>query len=87
MNIHRFDRPVSIALGPAGNKLHIVSDIKQAQEVLLNRWPKEAGSKHLAACQAVKAVLKGQRKAVFARLAFADAAREADILIDDGDAQ
>lgn len=76
----RFDQPVRVALGPSGNVTYTVDRVAQAADILLNRWPTEAGKKHLAARRACLAVLEGLKDAQVARKAFVAAAEEADIL-------
>lgn len=76
----RFDQPVRVALGPSGSITYTVDRVEQAADILLNRWPVDAGRKHLAARRACLDVLQGLKDAKAARMAFAAAAREADIL-------
>jgi hypothetical protein len=82
MNDGQFDRPVRVALGDSGNAIHIVTNTKQAVEILLYKWPSNPDSKHLAARVACAAVLDGQKPSVMARRAFEAAAKEADILVE-----
>lgn len=82
----RFDKPVRVATGPAGNIAITVSDAEGAARFLLERWPVEPGSRHKAARRAVLAALERAHdpvQAERARRAFAAAADEAAILMPD----
>lgn len=77
-----FDKPVYIAFGKTGQHRNVTS-VREAAEVLLDdKWPAEAGKRHLAARKACLAVLEGLKEARAARKAFEDAASEANILRD-----
>jgi hypothetical protein len=76
-----FDEPVVIDLGEPGRLRRVVM-ASQAADYLLHRWPASAGSKkHRAAREALMGALQGVKQARDARLAFADAANEARILV------
>jgi hypothetical protein len=82
--VSQFSPPVRVALGKLGNVTFMVSTPERAAEVLLQEWPTEGGSKHLAARKAVLKALEAARDARAAqraREAFAAAADEAGILI------
>lgn len=83
METRQFDQPVRVALGRNGSMIHVVSNTKQAAEILANRWPAKAAgaSSHLAARRACAEALDGRKRAVAARRAFEEAAREAEILV------
>lgn len=78
-----WDKPVPVTLHDAAAVTNINNTV-QAADVLLNRWPVAGGAKHLAARKAVVTAMrraldaKAQAKA---RQAFAEAAKEADILV------
>lgn len=82
----RFDKPVRVATGPAGNVAIVVTDAAQAGEFLLSDdWP---AAKHrrrqVAARKAVIAAIERAHDrvaAAAAREAFADAADEAGVLM------
>jgi hypothetical protein len=74
--------PVPVGLG-SGFTVHHVSNNLQAADILLNRWPAQGGTKHRAARQAVLNAMERAHDRMLlekARNAFADAAKEADIL-------
>lgn len=80
----QFSPPVRVALGKLGNVTFTVSTPERAAEVLLQEWPTEGGSKHLAARKAVLKALEAARDARAAqraRKAFEAAADEAGILM------
>ena len=82
MENKRFDKPVYIEFGKIGQRRY-VSSVREAAEVLLDdKWPAEAGKRHLAARKACLDVLMGLKEAKAARDAFEDAAWVADILLD-----
>lgn len=69
-----------------GNNIEAVSNNTQAGNMLIAHWPPRRGSKHREARRAVFDALKAAGDAIStarARKAFADAAREARILISD----
>jgi len=79
-----FSPPVRVALGKAGNVTHAVTSPERAADILLNEWPAQPGSKHLAARKAVLKALEAARDAKAAqeaRTAFEAAADEAGILM------
>jgi hypothetical protein len=82
----RFDKPVTVALGPSGSIQHRVDDPQKAGEVLLDRkqWPPGPDTaKHKAARKAVLKALENAHDhmlAAKARKAFEAAAQEVDIL-------
>ncbi len=76
-----FDAPVTV-LDPREARSFDVTNTRQAAEMLLHRWPNEWSGRHRAARLACLAVLKGFKPPVLARRAFAEAAREAEILAD-----
>jgi ElaB/YqjD/DUF883 family membrane-anchored ribosome-binding protein len=78
----RFEEPVRVALGRSRNTVYTVERVAQAADILLNRWPTKAGTKHVAARKACLGVLEGLKEARHAREAFVEAAKEADILVE-----
>jgi hypothetical protein len=74
-----FDAPVTV-MDTGEARAYDVTNTRQAAEILLHRWPNEWSGSHRAARLACLAVLKGFKPPVLARRAFAEAAREADIL-------
>ena len=74
-----FDAPVTV-LDTGEAREFDVTNTRQAAEILLHRWPNEWSGRHRAARLACLAVLKGFKPPVLARRAFAEAAREAEIL-------
>ncbi|MFN3548894.1 MAG: DUF982 domain-containing protein [Mesorhizobium sp.] len=76
-----FDAPVTV-MDAGKAQAFDVTNTRQAAEILLHRWPNEWSGRHRAARLACLAVLKGFKPPVLARRAFAEAAREADILAD-----
>ncbi|MDN2583944.1 DUF982 domain-containing protein [Aquibium sp. ELW1220] len=76
-----FDAPVTV-LDAREARPFDVTNTRQAAEMLLHRWPNEWSGRHRAARLACLAVLKGFKPPVLARRAFAEAAREAEILAD-----
>lgn len=79
-----FDEAVEVLYGPDGHTIMHVNSTRQAAEMLLYQWPTQGGKKHLAARRACLDVLAGVKKAIVARRAFAEAAKEADILVTKG---
>lgn len=84
----RFDKPVTVALGPSGSIQQMVNDLHKAGEVLLDRrqWPPGPDTaKHRAARRAVLKALENAHDHMLAaktRNAFEAAAQEVDILRD-----
>lgn len=82
----RFDKPVTVGLGPSASIQHRVDDPLKAAEVLLDRkqWPLGPDTpKHRAARKAVLKALENahdQMLAAKARKAFEAAAQEVNIL-------
>lgn len=81
----RFDKPVTVALGPSGSIRQRVDDPVKAGEVLLDpkKWPGPSTAKHLAARKAVLKALENAHDAMLAakaRKAFEQAAMEVNIL-------
>jgi len=83
MEDKRFDRPVLILTGRVFSVSRQVETAIQAAVYLLDhKWPKGAGEKHQAALSACLALLDGKEgDASVARLAFEEAADEAEILV------
>ena len=77
----QFDQPVKILTGKYNSVVRPVRTTAEAAKYLLQRWPIESSHKHLAARQACFDVLRGVKAAHVARMAFAAAADEADILV------
>ena len=76
-----FDAPVTV-LDAGEARSFDVTNTRQAADILLHRWPNAWSGRHRAARLACLAVLKGFKPPVLARRAFAEAAREAEILAD-----
>lgn len=72
-----FDEPVVIKL----DRVRRVTIATQAGDYLLNHWPTKGGAKHRAAREALIGALSGLKQARDARVAFAEAAKEAKILV------
>ena len=84
----RFDPPVRVATGKAGNVIRAVTDAEQAARMLLDEdWPAEPmARRQVAARLAVLAALERAQdpvRAERARKAFAAAADEAGVLMPD----
>lgn len=78
-----FDKPVRVILGPV---TQVVTNTRQASELLMFRWPIESGKKLKAARHALLIATEEKRDTRLvkkARKAFAEAAAEADILMTD----
>jgi ElaB/YqjD/DUF883 family membrane-anchored ribosome-binding protein len=79
-----WDEPVRVMLGTSVT-VHHVSNNLQAADILLHKWPTKGGAKQRAAREAiVKAMERAHDRMALAKAqkAFAEAAKEADILID-----
>jgi len=78
-----FDKPVRVILGAV---TYVVTNTRQAGEILVFKWPTDGGKKHKAARHALLVATGSRLDARLikeARQAFADAAAEASILIPD----
>lgn len=64
---------------PDDSKIHMVSNTRQAIELLTQRWPASHGQAHQAAIDVCRAVLERDSPAYFARAAFVAAAKEARV--------
>jgi hypothetical protein len=79
-----WDGAVPVMLG-TGVTVHHVNNNMQAADILLNKWPTNGGARHREARAAVLAAMERSRDRLAlakAQKAFAEAAREADILIE-----
>lgn len=76
-----FAKPVPVAVKFTG-EVRNVSSARQAIIILDHNWPDEGTAKYREARHACLEVLHGTKRAEIAREAFADAAREARILIE-----
>jgi hypothetical protein len=76
---NRFQHPVFVSLGPAGEELAI-RNTRQAVDLLLTQWPAPRGPRHRDAVDTCLKVLDGHRSTVDAYDAFREAAEEAGIL-------
>jgi len=74
-----FDKPIPVIVG-AVKTIHKVSNAREAAHLLINRWPSQGTAVHVRARTLCLAVLHGQQQPNAAREAFAEAAREADVL-------
>lgn len=74
-----FDKPIPVIVG-AVRTVHKVSNARDAAHLLINRWPRQGTATHVRARTVCLAVLHGQQKPSAARDAFAEAAREAEVL-------
>ena len=75
---------VPVMLGASYAVYHVNNNL-QAADILLNRWPAKGGAKHRAAREAVLVAMERTKDRVAvakAQKAFAEAAKEADILIE-----
>ena len=79
MSIRHFDVPVTVE-AVRGRRVRLVSNANEAVELLAGAWSVQ-GPKHRLALQACRDAVAGRRSADEARKAFADAAREAGILV------
>jgi hypothetical protein len=82
MQSDRFEVPVTVRQGAAGNQL-ILKTTREASDFLLNSWPGKKSPKHRAALQACHDAQAGDKPVMAARRAFIAAAREADVLVSD----
>jgi hypothetical protein len=79
-----WDGTVPVMLGNSVT-VHHVSNNLQAADILLHKWPTKGGAKQRAAREAVLKAMERARDRVAlstAQKAFAEAAREADILVE-----
>ncbi|MFI0844478.1 DUF982 domain-containing protein [Mesorhizobium sp. IMUNJ 23232] len=79
-----WDQPVTVMLGNSVAVLHVNNNL-QAADILLHKWPVKRGAKQRAAREAVMEAMENahDRMALAkAQKAFAEAAKEADILIE-----
>ncbi len=81
MNEGWFAKPVSVAIGITG-EVRNVSSARQAMIILDHHWPGEGTAKFREARHICLDVVHETKPADFAREAFADAAREARILVE-----
>lgn len=81
MNEGWFVKPVPVAIGIVG-EVRNVSSARQAADILAHHWPDEGTVKYRDARHLCLEVLHGMKAPDVAREAFADAAREARILIE-----
>jgi hypothetical protein len=72
-----FVPPVTVEPGRLG-RYRVISNSREASDLLLGRWPPEHGQCYHAALRVCQAVTSRPGEA---RLAFIDAAREARVLI------
>ena len=79
MSVRRFDVPVSLA-AVRGRRVRLVKNANEAADLLAGAWSVQ-GPKYRLAMQACRDAVAGRRSAEEARKAFADAAREAGILV------
>ena len=78
MPAKKFSAPINVTFPGVSS----VNSAKQAAQVLMDvRWPK-AGPRHRDATEICLKVLDGHRSTVDAEAAFAEAAREAGILVE-----
>lgn len=78
-----FDRPVKVIFG---NVTYVVTNTRQAADLLLLKWPIQGSPKVDAARRAVMIAMGAPRDPILikkARKTFADAAEEAGILMPD----
>ncbi|MEI8696922.1 DUF982 domain-containing protein [Mesorhizobium sp. ISC15] len=80
MDAKRWKSDVRVELGGRDNRINIPST-RAAAECLLRIWPTDWGPRHKKAREVCIAVLKGEQPPRFARQAFVEAAREAEILV------
>ena len=76
-------KPVRVMLGTP-SQMRIVASTRDAAECLSDYWPLKRGFAHRTAQEACLTVLAGEELTYVARLAFIEAAREAGILVEDG---
>lgn len=62
-------------------KIHMVSNTRQAAELLANRWPIHRGRAYENAIGVCQTVLEGDCPSYVARAAFVAAAKEANVLV------
>ncbi|WP_315928971.1 DUF982 domain-containing protein [Mesorhizobium sp. SP-1A] len=74
-----FSKPVSVAVGVAGN-VRIVESAREAIKMLSENWRSQGSEKHKAATRACQAAVRGDTAPDVARQAFVDAAEEARVL-------
>jgi hypothetical protein len=79
MSIRHFDVPVTVA-AVRGRRVRLVSNANEAAELLAGAWAVQ-GPKHRLALLACRDAVAGRKSVDEARKAFADAAREAGILV------
>jgi hypothetical protein len=77
-----FDPPVGIYFGKMG-QARAVGSVQEAAECLINeRWPSHSGEAFEGALLTLIAASEGRKNTAQAREAFAEAAREAGILVE-----
>ncbi|WEX09512.1 DUF982 domain-containing protein [Chelativorans sp. AA-79] len=80
MNIGHWNEPVTVRLGRSGAMVDAIDSALAALQVLIHQWPVQGGPAHANACDICFAALDGTADPEAARLAFKEAAMEADIL-------
>ena len=78
-----WDETVKVVLGRSGSPLHNVNNDHQAADILLHKRPMRGGAKQRAAREAfLRAMERAHDRIALAKAqkAFAEAAKEADIL-------
>ncbi len=76
----KFNRPVVVQPGRI-DRDRVVTNVREAAQILLRDWPQPESEKRFAAMQACLAVIKGELPPRVARQAFIDAAKDARIFL------
>jgi hypothetical protein len=76
----RFTRPVIIQPGRI-DRDRVVTNVRDAAQLLLKEWPDQTSEKRQAAMEACLRVFRGEGSARNARQAFIDAAKDARIFV------
>ena len=79
MSVGWFSKPVSVAVGIAGD-VQIVENAHDAMELLSGKWREQGSERYRAAKRACQGALRGEVSAEAARQAFIAAAEEARVL-------
>jgi hypothetical protein len=75
----RFSRAIRVRFKTFG-QVRTIGDAHEALDCLMYCWPADRGPRHRDALDACLKVIDGHRSTIDAETAFAEAAREADIL-------
>lgn len=75
-----FSRPVSVAVGIAGD-IYSIENARDAMKLLTGNWREQSSVRYRLAKRACQGAVSGEMHADIARQAFVDAAAEARVLV------